>query len=157
MVDVHPESQTAVGRHAHPAFPLRHSGFPVPPLPCLHAQVATPPDAGLRAVSSASLRGLFPLPCGGLWSGKLGTKPWLLQGWEDLSLARTLQSRPGDRARYSGVSWAARLSRGRRSSPIPCSVSDIVSARGCYAFPRSPMAFKDFCDGDPLTRKGGRG
>lgn len=142
LVDVHPEGQTAVGRRAHPAFPPRPRGFPVRPLPCLTLSQPTSPDARLGAVSPLVAPCAFFFLCLAADGGVGGAGPNLAApglGSSNLSLARTLQPRPGDRARHSGVSWAAGLGRGRPSrNRIPAPFRTWCGSRRVLGFSACP-------------------
>lgn len=96
--------------------------------------------------------GFFLCPVADCGVGSTGRKPGGSRAGEDPSLARTLQPRPGDRERYSGVSWAARLGRGRRSrNRIPALFRTVCWPRGLRL-----SAFPDGIRSPSKTKKGGR-
>lgn len=80
-----------------------------------------------------------------------GRNPGGSRAGEDPFLARTLQPRAGDRARYSGVSWAARLGRGRRSRDRIPALFRTLSRTGGWGWGLRLSAFPDGLSGPSKT------
>lgn len=117
LVDVHPESQTTVGRRAHPRLPtssrwLSNSTAPVP-LAELADTTWRPARCGQPHVAPRAFK-LCPAADGGV--GGVGLKAGASRAGEYLSLARTLQPRLGLQASCGlALDWIVRDALGTGS------------------------------------------